>query len=431
MPHWFSDVKAFRRDPLTFVLDRGVATTSGLSRLHLGPTPYYLVVDPSLARQITRAEETSFDKGAHIAKLRPIMGDSSMTMSGPQHRERRGALHAILARGAVERLLPELAAEVRSSLAHAAYVKRFDARELGATLALRLVMVAVFGQNVLSDADEQTIVLAVKTVENDISDEMFRLLPLLPWERKRRERQRAQARSAMLDIVRRVRDRVAHTSAVEVLSQAGLADDELCDEVLALLLAGHHTTAAGIAWILHHLSSDPALLDAIRDEAIEASRDGEMSSASLKDAAISSAFVKECLRLYPSGWWYVREAQKDMSFAGQQLRRGSVMMICPWLFHRDPRHWDDPEAFRIDRDYGSRHFIPFGTGPRACVGMGLAMLEMQLIVLEFAGAFDLKSFPDDLRPVGSVTLQPPRIIVEVQPAPPTSSRVMPATPLAS
>ncbi len=84
--------------------------------------------------------------------------------------------------------------------------------------------------------------------------------------------------------------------------------------------------------------------------------------------------------------------------------------------HRDPRHWDDPDSFRLDRSYGNRAYLPFGLGPRACVGMGLAMLELQLIALEFASAYTfghVTPYPAP-RPIPSVTLIPPEMRIDIR-----------------
>jgi cytochrome P450 len=102
--------------------------------------------------------------------------------------------------------------------------------------------------------------------------------------------------------------------------------------------------------------------------------------------------------------------------AGRRLKRGTSLIFAPWQLHRDPKHWDEPERFRLDRTYGNRAYLPFGLGPRACVGMGLAMLELQLIALEFAAAFSFgKVTPHPApRPIASVTLLPPTMQLPIR-----------------
>jgi cytochrome P450 len=131
---------------------------------------------------------------------------------------------------------------------------------------------------------------------------------------------------------------------------------------------------------------------------------------------LSLALVREVLRLYPSAWWFSRETKRTIEFGGRKLKRGTSLIVCPWHLHRDPKHWDDPDRFRLDRSYGNRAYLPFGLGPRACVGMGLAMLELQLIALEFASAYSfgqVSPYPAP-RPIPSVTLIPPEMQIDIR-----------------
>jgi hypothetical protein len=101
----FSDVRAFRRDPLNFLLARGNSAALGLERLHLGPSPVFLVTDPDLIRPILKAPETEIGKGRLIKKLTPVFGRSSLMLHGDEHKRRRAVLHKHMAKGSVERFL--------------------------------------------------------------------------------------------------------------------------------------------------------------------------------------------------------------------------------------------------------------------------------------------------------------------------------------
>src|SRR5487761_1004543 len=103
MKHWYSDVGPFRRDPLRFVLDRASGTPEPLMPMALGLKPYFLVTDPQVARQILKAEEAFVDKGRLVRKLRPVLGESFLSLSGDEHRRRRTVLHQQLARGIANR----------------------------------------------------------------------------------------------------------------------------------------------------------------------------------------------------------------------------------------------------------------------------------------------------------------------------------------
>jgi cytochrome P450 len=416
MMHWFSDLGAFRRDPLTFLTERGCGAAEPLVPMALGPSPVVLVTDPDLVRPVLKAAEEDIDKGRFIHKLRSVVGLSSLTMSGEAHRRRRDVLHAFMARGAVERLAPMMSAEIRAVGARLAQQGCFDPRAVLTPLALKMVCIALFGRQVLSPADEQALVTAVRMVEDDVADELFRVWPLMPWRRHARNRRRAFARKVMNQVVKRVESKAHDSSVIRALRESGLDDRELSDEILTMLLTGHHTTGSSAAWLLYHLATEPGLADAVAQEATCAcDQNGEIRAERLKEAPVSLALVREVLRLYPSAWWFSRETKRPLEIAGRRLKRGTSLIVAPWQLHRDPRHWDEPERFRLDRSYGSRAYLPFGLGPRACVGMGLALLELQLIALEFASTFTFgRVAPHPApRPVPSVTLLPPPMQISV------------------
>jgi cytochrome P450 len=309
-----------------------------------------------------------------------------------------------------------MAAEIRRLAAQLAEAGRFDPHRVTAPLALRMICIAVFGRQVLSEADEAALVGAVNTVEDELAEDMFRMIPLMPWAWWARQRRRAQGRTTMSVVVQRLRQAAGGASAIKALEDLGLTDDQVRDEILTLLLAGDHTTGSSAAWLLYHLASEPGLMDAIADEASAISdRNGEITAAGLKQAPLSLALTREVLRLYPSAWWFSREVKRPMHFGGMDLKPGTSIIISPWQLHRDPKHWAEPDTFRLDRTYTSKAYVPFGAGPRACIGLGVAMLELQLLALELAAAYrfaGVTPYPARL-PKPSVTLIPPEMSIDI------------------
>lgn len=420
MKHWFADVSSFRRDPLEFLVERGSGSNGAqLAPLAFGPRPAFLVCDAGLVRPMLKMDEQFLEKGRLLHTLKPIVGESMLVLNGEEHRRRRKAVHKHLARGAAERLVPQMSAQIRAVAAGLARETDFNPHRIAAPLAIRMMTIAVFGQQVLSRGDEVALIDAINTVEDDIADQMFRVLPVPPWVWWQRRRRRRRAKAAMLLVVDRVRQQGAATNALRSLEELGLSDEDLRDELLTLLIAGHHTTGSTATWLLYHLATEPGLVAKIAAEAARATNaDGELVAGKLKNLPYSLALMHEVLRLYPAGWWFSREAVCDIEFGGRTLKRGTSLIVSPWHFHRDPRYWDKPNEFRLDRTYTSDAYIPFGAGPRACVGMGVAMLELQLLALEFAASYvfeRVEPVPAPL-PKASVTLIPPPIKIALRPA---------------
>jgi cytochrome P450 len=417
MRHWFSDVKPFQRDPLGLMMSRASASQNAFERLMLGPKRVWLITDPEAVKPVLKAPEHEIDKGRFIYKLRKVMGLSSLSMSGAEHQRRRAVLHSTFAKGTAQQYAPEMSAVIRRTAAKLLLAGPFDAHAVTSRLSLRLISLVMFGKDVLTEADEQVIVEAVSQVEDDLADELFRVMPLMPWEAARREKRRAFANEAMSTVVRRVRRSAPETSVVRALEKLGLNDTEMRDEVLTMILAGYHTTGSAVAWLFYHLATEPEAAEAVRCEAGKLTKDnGELATERLAGAKASLGFARETLRLYPSSHWFSRDAKDNVEIDGTRLRKGDAILISPWAFHRSARWWAEPDKFDINRDFASKAFLPFGAGPRVCVGMGVVMLELQLIALEMASAFDLSvtsNVPADA-PKSSITLIPPQIIMEIR-----------------
>ncbi|MFN3656748.1 MAG: cytochrome P450 [Pseudolabrys sp.] len=387
-------------------------------RLNLGFKPVYLVTDPLIARAVLKADEAQIDKGYLVHKLRKVIGTSSITMSGEPHQKRRAIIHQHLARGIMNDFVPEIAGMIRR---HAAFLVRedeFAAHDVTAPLALRVITSLLFGRDVLSKGDEAALVESVYTAEKHMADSLFRIIPRTPWKALRDRRELRQSREIMGIVVDRVRSRATSTSLLRAFDQLNLTKEELRDEILLLLLAGHHTTGNAAAWVLYFLATEQGLAEKIRKENLAlVTESGEIDPLRLPRAEYSLRLAREALRLYPPFYWFSREVRTPVDVAGMKLSKGTSVIISPWQIQRDARFWDEPNKFRIDRTYNTPAFLPFGLGPRACVGIGLGLLELQLLALEMAAACEVEVLSEvpAPEPTPAVTLLPPRIRMRLRP----------------
>ncbi len=412
MKHLFADLSAFRRDPLAFMREKGNGTDAPLVKLALGPQPVYLVNSPELVKPVLNHTEEEIDKGKYIKKLKPAFGNSFLLMSGKESKRRREVVHAKLGRSTVLEQVPAMAATIRQLAGALALEEQFNVHKVTGPLTLRLISVALFGHQVLSPADELALLRAVHLIEYELEQDMFRIWPRGPRSWLQRRRKYAEAHRIMGLVVKRVRENAGSSSVLTSLEELGLSDNDIRDEILTMLLAGHHTTASAAVWLLYYLTTQPGLADRVARECSAVTDDsGDVIAADLKNAPVSMALAREVLRLYPSAWWFSRETKKTVEIAGTKLKKGSALLICPWQLQRHPAYWDDPDSFRMDRQFNNKAYIPFGVGPRTCVGMGVALLELQLLALEFASAYHLSMVSETPAPAprASLTLIPPPI----------------------
>lgn len=422
MKQKFSDVSAFRHDSLDLFARKGFGSTEPLVKLNLGLSPVYLVTDPMLARVVLKTDEADIDKGYLVRMLRKVIGTSSITLSGNEHQRRRAIIHQHLARGIMNDYIPDIAGLIRRHAVMLIREEEFVAHDVTAPLALRIITSLLFGRDVLTSGDESALMEAVYVAERHMADSLFRIFPRMPIRYFRDRLELKRSREIMSVVVDRVRSRATSTSLLRSLESLNLTADELRDEILLLLLAGHHTTGNAAAWVLYFLATEPGLADKIRNEAQTlATESGEVDPLRLPRAEFSLCLARETLRLYPPFYWFSREVKRPVELGGRMLRKGTSLIISPWQIQRDPRNWDEPNKFRVDRTYNSPAFLPFGLGPRACVGIGLGLLELQLLALEMTSACDVEILSEvpAAEPKPAVTLLPPRIRLRLRPIAPS------------
>ena len=194
----------------------------------------------------------------------------------------------------------------------------------------------------------------------------------------------------------------------------GMTDRQLRNEVLTFFAAGHETTALSLTWTLYLLSRHPDIERALHDEVDRALGEGETTFADVEALPYTRMVIQEAMRLFPPGHSLPRVAVADDEVGGHAIRAGSVVTISPYLTHRNPRLWEDPlrfdpERFTPDR-VKARHrfaYLPFGGGPRICIGRGFAMMEACVVLATIARAYRLRMVPGHrVEAQGGITLRP-------------------------
>lgn len=194
----------------------------------------------------------------------------------------------------------------------------------------------------------------------------------------------------------------------------GMTDVQLRDEVMTMFLAGHETTANALAWTFFLLSRFPHVARTVATEASEVLGERDATADDAPRLEQSRRVISESMRLYPPVWIIGRSPLEDVQFDGYDVPKGSLLFICPWVTHRLPELWEDPEGFDPDRFAPERQkqmhrfqYFPFSAGPRMCIGSGFAMLEMQLVLSTLLRRFRVDLVPgQQIVPEPLITLRP-------------------------
>ena len=180
------------------------------------------------------------------------------------------------------------------------------------------------------------------------------------------------------------------------------------------MLAGHETSAVSLTWTFYLLSQYPEIEERLCEELETKLNGAPATSSDLAELTYLKQVVQESLRLYPAVWGIARRSLDEVTLGGYCIPENSYIAITPYVLHRDPKHWPEPEKFDPERfspgQIKSRHsysYLPFGAGPRTCIGAGMAMLEIQLILAQLLQRFKVTPITDQQIEVeAAVTLKP-------------------------
>jgi enediyne biosynthesis protein E7 len=181
-----------------------------------------------------------------------------------------------------------------------------------------------------------------------------------------------------------------------------MGDRELIDEVLTLIVAGHETTAAALTWTWYLVTQHPEVGEALEAESDKHAADGALSLDAAESLSYTHQVLQESLRMYPPGWLLTRRSVEADELGGYAIAPRTDVFLSPYLLHRHPEFWSDPEAFQPERfagvDAAERHkfaYIPFAVGPRHCIGENIAMFEMLVHMHAMTRRFRLKRATDE------------------------------------
>jgi cytochrome P450 len=247
----------------------------------------------------------------------------------------------------------------------------------------------------------------------------------IPTRRVRRGRAARDELFAVCDAIVAARREGRTTGETDLLSlllaardgDERLGDEEVRSQVLLFMLAGHETTAIALTFALHLLGRHHDVQDAVRTEVRAALGDQHPTAASAGDLPLTTAVLKEAMRLYPSAPIMGRRTVEEDDLMGYRVPQGANVVVVPWTIHRHPEFWVDPLVFDPSRFTGSgtrpepvhRYaWMPFGGGPRACIGQHFSMVEAVLALALVLREHRVTSVADtDQLPVSSlITLFP-------------------------
>ena len=411
----------FRRDRLG--LQDDAARTGPIARLQLAHIPVYIVTDADLAHEVLVVQAAAFTKSAGLQFLKPMLGDGLLTAEGDVHRRHRKLLAPAFAPKRLAAYGTIMVEETEKQIA--SWRDRHDvdlSREM-MEMTLAIAGKTMFGADVRSDASTvaEGLELGMRAQMENLRSPL-RLGYEWPLPRHRRMRRAVK----MLDeVVYRLiaEGRARGTDRGDVLSilllardeedGTGLTDRQVRDEVMTLLLAGHETTANALTWTWYELGRNPSALARLEAEIAEVAGTRAITVEDLPKLPWNLAVVEEAMRLHPPAYMTGREAKQDIELGGHHLPAGTIVAVNIRGIHRRADYFPAPHAFQPERMLEAQkkprprhHYLPFGAGPRVCIGSHFALLEAQLALATMVQRAKIRVTAREVEAEPMVTLRP-------------------------
>jgi cytochrome P450 len=420
-----------------------------LVRWRVGFQRFFSSRSPEHVEHVLIAGHDKYRKATHYRLIAAVTGEGLLTNEGEPWARNRRLIQPMFAKRHLDALVPHMTAATGDFLERWERRSPEEAIDVAAAMSevtLDVVGRALFGAT-LGDVAERLRPAVVVGLRTGVAAARLQLLlalprsmvnvggwllyhvPVVPPPLRRIHR----AMHTIDDVVRGVID--ARLAGVDPPSAAGdgapsdllglllaardergkaLGRTQVRDEAVTLVLAGHETTANGLAWLWHLLALNPEARERLHAEVDEVLAGRTPTAADVERLVWTTACFEEAMRLYPPAWVLEREALADDELDGCRIPKGSTVIFQVYLIHRDPRWWPRPESFDPNRFLGERAaqshrgaYLPFGAGRRACVGANFALMEATLIAAMLSQRFVLDADPETpVVPEATVTLRP-------------------------
>jgi cytochrome P450 len=441
----------FRNDRTGLQLE--LARRGPLVRFYLGFMPAYMASSVELAHEILVEKADAFVKSAGLSTFaRPLLGNGLLTSEHDVHRRQRRLLAPRFTQKHIARFAETMADRAERAQAGWEHGLGIDVADEMMRLTLGIVTATLFDAEIGEEATE--IGAALTGAQQDIIDSITSLVPLPPsWPTPRNLRHRrsvARLDRTLFRLIDERRDSAReHGDLLGMLLAArdddggGMSNQQVRDEAMTLFLAGHETTANALSWALYLLAKHPDARERFMRELDSVLGGRQPALEDLPRLPFSLQIVKEAMRLYPPAYILGRMAEADVTIGGHALAAGSVVFVNVFGIHRSPRYHAEPERFDPDRFAPApekalpRHaFMPFGAGPRVCIGNHFALMEAQIVlaaigqrvVLDVAASLEPALDPlITLRPKGGIPMAVSRRRARASPRAPLAP-CPPATP---
>lgn len=408
-------IPAVKRDRIRFLMD--VTREYGdIVRFQMGPKIFHIVNHPDHIKHVLQANHQNYYKGIGLSHAKSLLGAGLLTSEDEVWLHQRRLIQPVFHHQQIQRFATVMADATMEMLrrwtSYAVNGNTLDISDEMTRLTLVILGKTLLSTDISGDADAigTALTVALKqaicrmtapvnlpeilpTPGNLRFHKALRTLDKFVYKLIEDRRTGKRGREDLLTMLLFVRDDQAGN---------GMNDQQLRDEVMTILLAGHETTAVALSWTWYLLSKNLTVQRQVQDE-LSTVLNGRIPT--IQDFPLlkyTKMVIEESMRLYPPVWLIPRKAIEDDEIGGYHITAGSGVLVSPYAIHRHPAFWENAEEFNPERfrDKGATSqrsyvYFPFGAGPRHCIGSNFAMMEMQLVLSIVAQKYHLRLANND------------------------------------
>lgn len=405
-----------------------------MGEVHLPGLDLYMVNEPALVKQVMDTQAEAFPKSNLLGEaLKPLLGESIFTTSGEQWRKQRSMMDPAFAQARLNVAFPVMQAAVADMLTRLSALP--DGAEYDLEVEMTHVTADIIFRTIFStpmEGSDAKRIFAEFARFQAIAPRL--MLPTIyglpwlvwPWDVWRSRRAAVAIRGLLGQLIRPRFD--AHRAglpsdttdilqsfldAKDEATDESFSLDELLDQVAMLFLAGHETSASALTWAAYLLANAPEVQERMHNEVVSRIADRQPALADMRYLDLVRNVFRESLRLFPPVGFMARQSAAACPIGKKNIEKGATVVVSPWLIQRHHALWDDPDAFNPDRydNDASREslkhaYLPFGMGPRVCMGAAFALQEATLILASLVRKYRISSLSDhEPQPVGRLTIR--------------------------
>ncbi|PIB36871.1 hypothetical protein BFP72_16415 [Reichenbachiella sp. 5M10] len=420
----FKNLKPFQASPILYMKE--AANWGSPVDLNLPMGDFVLISDPEHAHYVLATNHQNYVKSRGYKEVARVLGQGLLTAEGEFWHKQRKLLQPSFHKPELKKLLPSVwdTAEGYLEAIASGGTFRVDTEMSGLTLTVLLNSLIRYQHAELRDTMSENIEFAQEFIVDRIRSP-FKWPVWVPTKTHRRYHYMVQKSNELIqqcvDARRAVGDQEVNDLLAVLLEQH---DGEggfvrIRDEMMTFLFAGHETSALSMTWTLHLLAHFPDVQAKLYAEVGGLASLADLDTMNFSNLKYTQQVIMEAMRYYPPIWNIVRRAVEDDVVGGVEIPRGKQLMINIYQLHHNSQYWDDPEQFRPER-FAERNFkhkfqyLPFGAGPRFCIGNNFALLEITILLVQFVRAFELKPLGEKARAFNPLLTLRPEAPIELE-----------------